>query len=147
MPGPAVTSFGRSLSTIDFGCGLRVALLPSGVEGDSVPIRDFRATDRGVILPLKVGVDCPSAFRLLAASSVCMLRFARRFGEELLEPKTLGVKGLLVCRKAELRLGVRGLAELPLLCFSTGMLCIEGFPATRDCACSSRITTWFGGSR
>lgn len=123
-----------------------MALLLSGVEGDSVPIRDFRAADRGVILPPKLGVDCPSAFRLLAASSVCMPRFAGRFGDALLEPKTLGVKGLLVCRKAELRLGVRGLAELPLLCFSMGMLCIEGFPATRDCACSSRITTWLGGS-
>ena len=142
MPSPADTSFGRSLSTIDLGRGLRVALPPSGVDGDSVPIRDFRAAERGVMLPLKVGVDWPSPVRLLVADSVCRPRLAGRVGDALLDPKALGVKGLLVCRKAELRLGVRGLADVPMLCLSMGMLCGEGFRETRTRACSSCITAW-----
>ena len=127
---PVDRSFGRSLSTIDLGRGLRVTVLPSGVDGDSVPIRDFRAADRGVILPLMVGVEWLSTVRLLVVDPVCRPRFAGICGDALLDPKTLGVKGLLVCRKAELRLGVKGLAELPLFCLSIGMLCVEGFPAT-----------------
>jgi hypothetical protein len=100
-----------------------------------VPIRDFRAADRGVMLPPNVEVDWPSAGLLVVEDSACRPRFAGICGDALLDPKTLGVKGLLICRKAELRLGVRGLAELPLLCLSIGMLCIEGFPATGNCAC------------
>jgi hypothetical protein len=130
MHDPADTSFGRSLSTSDLGLGLRDALPTSGVDGDSVPIRDFRAADRGVIFPPKVDVDCPSSVRLLVTDSLCRARFAGTFGDALLDPNTLGVKGLLVWRKAELRLGVRGLAELPLLCLSMGMLCVKGLPAT-----------------
>jgi hypothetical protein len=109
-----------------------VALPPSGVDGDSVPMRDFLDADRGVMLPLMADIDWPSTAGLLVADSVCRPRFAGICGDALLDPKTLGVKGLLVCRKAELRLGVRGLAELPLLCLSMGMLRVEGV------SCNSR---------
>ena len=104
-----------------------MTLPPSGVDGDSVPMRDFLAADRGVMLPLMVGVDWPSIARFFALDSVCRPRFAGICGDALLDPKGLGVTGLLVCRKAELRLGVRGLAGLPWFCLSMGMLCIEGF--------------------
>lgn len=110
-----------------------MTLPPSGVDGDSVPMRDFLAADLGVMLPLMVSVGWPSIARWLVADSVCRPRFAGICGDALHDPKTLGVKGLLVCRKAELRLGVRGLAELPLLCLSMGMLRIEGF------SCKSRV--------
>ena len=142
MPSPADTAFGRSLSNIDLGRGLRATCPLSGVEGDSVPIRDFRAADRGVMLPPKEGVAWLPAVRLLVADSMCRPRFAGMDGDALFELRLLGVKGLLDCRKAELRLGVRGLADVPFLCLSMGMLCSEDFLATRDCACGPRITAW-----
>lgn len=141
IPRPGTTG-GRSLSPIDLGRGLRVA--PSGVEGDSVPYLDFRAADRGVILPLNVGVDCPSPvrFALAVVDSGCAPRLAERLGDALLDPKTLGVNGLFACRKAELRLGVRGLAWWPWVCLSGGISYVVAIPPARDYAECSRIIAW-----
>ena len=76
-----------------------------------MPILDFRAADLGVMLPLMLCVVSSSVFFVqFAAASVCIPRLGGPGEAALPAAASLGVKGLLVCRKAALRLGVTGLA-------------------------------------
>ena len=77
-----------------------------------MPILDFRAADLGVMFPLMIGVVSPSVVFWVpfAAASVCISRLEGPGEAALPAPASLGVKGLLICRKAALRLGVTGLA-------------------------------------
>ena len=123
-------------STVDFG--LDEALLPEvGVAGDCVPVLDFRAAERGVILPLNAGVNCPSlaSWGLAVATDVCRPRRGGDVGDKVWQPASLGVNGLFVCLKAELRFGVRGLAWMPFNCLSRGMLEVGDC-----CVCTERAT-------
>lgn len=127
MPTPVVAPryrLGLESSIADNGLvldGVPVVLLP-GVEGDSPPIRDIRAPDRGVTFPLSVEVvgDRKSSFRLVggAAGSDRRARRGGLVGDAFCEPANLGVKGLFVLRSAVLKVGVKGLAGVPLFCLS-----------------------------
>lgn len=131
IPNPATVplylrGFGRSIA--DKGLifdGVPVWLLP-GVEGESPPIRDTRAPDRGVIFPLsfEVAGDRKSSLREMDAA-LGSGRRARRgglTGDEIFGPASLGVNGLFEFRKAVLNVGVKGLAGVPLFCLSRGMV-------------------------
>ena len=89
-----------------------------GVAGESVPIRDLRIAERGVMLPLRDdvgGVSSLTGDRVRAKGS----RRWTAAGELGAEPARRGVSGLFVFRKLELRAGVNGFA---LCCLSTGIL-------------------------
>jgi hypothetical protein len=87
------------------------------VEGDSTPMRDRRAADRGVIFPLsEVGVAVGSS-RTGDLARTNASRFAVA-GEFWVDPASRGVKGDFV-RKFELRAGVNG---FPLICLSGAIL-------------------------
>ena len=63
------------------------------MEGDSVPIRDFRAADRGVILPLTLWVDGPFVGLVGGASaSEGTSRLDGSAGDALCVFTSLGVK-------------------------------------------------------
>ena len=81
-------------------------------------MRDFRAADRGVMFPMR---DVAAAGSSLAGDRV-RTKASRRWaeaGELGAEPARRGVKGLFVCRKLELRAGVKG---FPFCCLSMGIL-------------------------
>ena len=155
IPSPVVAPryrLGFESSTADNGLvldGVPVVLLP-GVEGDSPPIRDTRAPDRGVTFPLSFGVvgDRKSSFRLVGGA-VDSGRRARRgglVGDTFFEPASLGVKGLFVLRRTVLRVGVKGLAGVPLFCLSRDIVEHTVSLVGAGWAERSRIMTFFVAS-
>ena len=119
----------------DIALGLAVVagLCEPGVAGDSVPMRDFLAALRGVILPLRfVGAG------VSRAGERARTKTSRRFAEagELGPDATRrGVRGLLVFgRKLELSAGVMG---FPLDCLSKGILGFAGCRGVGRCGWSS----------
>lgn len=104
-------------------------LLDVGVlEGDSVPIRVFRAAERGVTLPVSEGASSfPGDLARTKAS-----RRAPDAGVVGPEPARRGVNGLLAARKLELRDGVNG---LPFGCLSG--IVVAGVRLVVVCHCSS----------
>lgn len=126
MPSPVGVRVYSLEAAPDTARGLAVVAVPveADVDGDSVPMRERRAAVRGVMLPLADGVVVASR-----TGDLVRLNGSRRTpiaGEPGAEPASLGVKGLFVDRKLELRAGVIG---LPLDCLSMGIL---GFCACRD---------------
>lgn len=71
-------------------------LVVFGVDGDSVLIRVLLAPDRGVTLPFSKGVEGPS----LAGESIfaCASCLEDAAGEDVADPASLGVRGLLDVR-------------------------------------------------
>lgn len=98
------------------------------VDGDSVPMRDLRAAVRGVMF--KVNGDASSLFGdgCLTKGSLFVVA-----GDFRAPPASLGVNGLFVDRKLELRVGVNGLP----FCRSGGMLENRQCVSHGECECSS----------
>ena len=98
---------------------LLFALISPGVFGDSVPILELLAPERGVICPFNR--DITASFWPKGIPRNSSLRGVEA-GEDWLDPASLGAKGLLVLRKCELRAGVSGLTTTWLFCLSSGIV-------------------------
>ena len=115
MPSPGCVDGDLTVVPPAAGRAAGTVLVDVGVvEGDSVPMRDLRAAERGVIFPLIEGASSRPGDRV--RTNPCLGREAGELGPE---PASLGVKGLFVERKFALSWGVNG---LPFWCLSTGML-------------------------
>lgn len=101
-----------------------------GVEGDSPPIRDNRAPDRGVTFPdsFEVVGDRISSLRIVDGppTSERTPRRGQLMGDTFFDPASLGVNGLWDVRTAGLSVGVKGLAGVPFFCLSRGIVEQEG---------------------
>jgi hypothetical protein len=87
---------------------------PLGVPGESVPIRDFLLPERGVTFVLNGESS--------SLTTAAIFGRASRSGDSLesggeiwVEPASFGVTGLFVARNLELRAGMRGFVDWPLL--------------------------------
>lgn len=132
IPRPAAPWFCRLPRLVDsrIETGLDDRGVPLGVlvavVGDSVPIRDFRLPERGVILELRkleTGVEISSlcgCWDTEGDSELTRRRgdFDRGLGEV---PASFGVSGLFVDRKLVLSVGVKGFAGVPWFCLSRGI--------------------------
>lgn len=98
------------------------------VEGDSVPKRDLRAAVRGVMF--RPNGEASSLFGDGCRTNGSLFTVA---GDLVVVPASRGVRGLLVERKLELRVGVNGLP----FCLSGGILGVVDFPRCGRCGCSS----------
>lgn len=78
-----------------------------GVAGESVPMRDLRLPDLGVMFVLN-GETSSLAIE-------AMFGRAASVGELWLDPASFGVTGLLAALSLELSAGVKGLEDCPLL--------------------------------
>lgn len=128
----------RSGSTAEKGLALDGVPDPvlAGVDGEGSPLRELRAPDRGVMLPLSLVMIGDRTSSLRGAATCDSVRAGRRgglvAGDAGLEPASLGVSGLFVLRKLELSAGVKGLGlGVLLLALSWTEGAIVGFRVVR----------------
>jgi hypothetical protein len=131
LPNPAVVPryrLGFASSTADNGLALEGVpiLLLTGVDGESPPIRDTRAPDRGVIFPpsFEVVGERKSSLRDVADTVVSARRPRRGglMGDAFFDATSLGVNGVFWFRMVVLSVGVKGLAGVAAFCLSRDMV-------------------------
>ena len=86
---------------------------PLGVAGESVPIRDRRFPDLGVIFALN-GETSSLAIEAMFGRASRSGESMESVGEIWVDPASFGVTGLFVARNRELSTGMRGLVGCPL---------------------------------
>lgn len=91
-----------------------VLMMPLGVAGESVPIRDLLFPDRGVTFVLNgetSSLAIAAMFGRVSRSGDSL----EKVGEVWEEPPSVGVTGLFAARNRELRAGMSGFVDWPLL--------------------------------